>query len=72
MVQGPESDAGFFGHVLDLYALVLVALQERQAGVDDALAARPLVFGQDVRRYRFCHLSLSFDTTPSSGQSSCH
>ena len=72
VVQRPESDVGFLGHVLDLYALVLVSLQERQAGVDDALAACPLLFGQYLRRYRFCHLSPSYAATPSSGESSNH
>ena len=65
MVQRPESDVGFLGHVLDLNALVLVVLQEHETRINDALTACTLVFGQYVRRYRFCHLSLSSDATPS-------
>ena len=59
VVQGPERDTGLHGHVLDLNALVLVPLQQHEAGVDDALAARQLAFGQYVRRYRLRHVNVA-------------
>ena len=59
MVQRPESDTGLLGYVLDLNAVVLVPLEQHQAGIDDALAARQLHFGQNLRRYRLCHVNVA-------------
>lgn len=56
VVQRSKSDVGLLGHILDLDALVLIPLQQRQASVDDALTACQLIFGQYIRRYRFCHV----------------
>ena len=58
MVQSAERDIGFLGHVLDLDAFVLVALQQHKSRVDDALTACALIIGQQARRYRFGHVSL--------------
>src|ERR1700722_16742498 len=52
VVQRAESNIGFLGHVLDLDALVLVAFQQHEARIDDALTACQLIFGQQGRRDR--------------------
>src|ERR1700691_3268986 len=64
VVQGAKRDIGFLGHVLDLDAFVLVALQQHESRVDDALSACPLIFGQQARRYRFGHVSLVPEAFP--------
>ena len=58
MVESAERNVGLLGHVLDLDAFVFVALQQRQARVNNALTACELIIGQQARRYGFGHLSL--------------
>jgi hypothetical protein len=63
VVQRAESNIGFLGHVLDLDALLLVAFQQHESRIDDALTACQLIFGQQVRRYRFGHVRLVLETS---------